>query len=176
MQFRRSEFRSIVKLSALLAPLLVAGLLAGVAACGSDGGGGDGGDDGVETELFPADYADSYVEVRDCRMSIEHSKQVRILADPAAMAAYDGREEEFPEGAVVLKEEYEYGDDCTSEILQWTVMVRAATGTADDKLGWLWEEVDAERNVLETDGTGCIDCHTDCGVPPDGYEGTCAVP
>jgi Cytochrome P460 len=166
--------------------LIVAGLL-GAAACGGDGGGGDdgddtgddGGDDGggaIETELFPADYADTFTEVRDCRMSIEHATTIRVLAAPDAVSPYENRDEAFPEGAVVLKEEYEYGSDCTGPIQLWTVMKRAPEGTADATLGWIWEEVDADRNVVETDGPTCVGCHESCGVPPDGYEATCAVP
>jgi len=164
---------------AVALPLIAASILAAGAGCGDDGGDDDGTDvdaGPVETTLFPADYADTFVEVRDCRMSIEHVRHVRILADPAALEPYRDREATFPEGAVVLKEEYEYGTDCDGELLGWTVMVRLTEGTGDDQLGWLWEETDAERNVLETDGQQCIDCHNICGDAPEGYEGTCAVP
>ena len=166
---------------AVTLPLIVASVLAVGVGCG-DGGGGDDDDDGdvdagpVETTLFPANYLDTFVEVRDCRMSIEHGKQVRILADAAALEPYRDREATFPEGAVVLKEEYEFGTECDGALEGWSVMVKLAEGAGEDQLGWLWEESDAERNVLETNGPTCIDCHNICGDAPDGYEGTCAVP
>src|SRR5688500_17982290 len=82
-------------------------------------------DDGGESDpLFPEDYAATYQEVRDCRNSSEHNlHKVRILADPElAMPAYLGRDQPFPVGAVLLKEEYDFGDDtCDGDILQWTV-------------------------------------------------------
>ena len=36
--------------------------------------------------------------------------------------------------------------------------------------------VDVDRKVVEVDTPRCISCHTGCGAPPDGYEGTCAMP
>ena len=29
------------------------------------------------------------------------------------------------------------------------------------------------RRVISENASRCIGCHTGCGVPPDGYEGTC---
>jgi hypothetical protein len=150
---------------------LCAGLLAG---CPGDD---DGGDEGPEPE-FPADYAGSYVEVRDCRGSGDHDlNNIRILASPSALTPYQERMEPFPEGAVVLKEEYEFGDmSCEGPIKQWTVMTRLAEGSSPDTLDWAWQRVDAGRKVVGEDVPACIGCHTGCGVPPDGYEGTCAIP
>jgi hypothetical protein len=123
---------------------------------------------------FPADYAASYGEVRDCRASADHDlNQIRVLADPAAMAAYLARDVDFPAGAIVLKEEYDFADDtCTGPIVQWTVMVRDPAGP----VGWRWQRVDADRDVVSEDEARCTTCHATCGVPPDGYLGTCAVP
>lgn len=139
---------------------------------------GDDGDDGGPPPDFPADYAVSYVEVRNCRGSGDHDlHNIRILADPAALAPYQGRTEAFPEGAVVLKEEYDFGDTtCSGEILQWTVMRKLAEGSAPDMLGWAWQEVDAERRVVSEDEPRCIGCHQGCGMAPDGYDWTCAMP
>ncbi|WP_181233678.1 cytochrome P460 family protein [Enhygromyxa salina] len=127
---------------------------------------------------FPADYEASYVEVRDCRGSGDHDlNNIRILADPAALEPYQGRVEPFPVDAVVLKEEYEFGDfDCSGPIKQWTVMRRLPDGSAPDTLDWAWQRVDLERKVLDEDAPRCIGCHTGCGVEPDGYDGTCAIP
>jgi hypothetical protein len=135
-----------------------------------------GGDDDGPAQAFPDDYASSYVEVRDCRKSGDHDlNYIRVLADPAALAPYRDRNAAFPEGAVVLKEEHDFADDtCTGEVRQWTVMVKRAA--AADQLGWDWQRVDQDHNVVEENAPRCIGCHQGCGGPPDGYDGTCAVP
>jgi hypothetical protein len=146
-----------VKRAAILVVLVLA-------ACGDDGG---------PEPLFPADYA-TYQEVRDCRPSGDHDLQsVRVLADPAALAPYRDRLAPFPAGAIVLKEQYDFGDPtCAGDIVQWTVMVKDDAGP----IGWRWQRVDAARHVVSEDDSRCYGCHTDCGVAPDGYLGTCAVP
>jgi len=146
-------------------------LLVLAAACG-------GGDDGGTTELFPAGYAASYTEVRDCRPSGDHDlNNVVVLADPSAVEAYQLRDRPFPVGAVLLKAEYDFGDDtCTGPIQLWTVMVRRAAGSSPATLDWRWQKVDADRKVITDDEPRCIGCHTTCGVAPDGYAGTCSIP
>ena len=128
---------------------------------------------GCEPEpSFPSDYAKSYVEVRNCRPSSEHdSHNIRVLASPSALGPYASRDGGFPVGAVVLKEERDYGDvGCTGPVLVWTVM------KLQPDAGWQWQSVSPERRVLGTNESRCIGCHATCGKPPDGYEGTCAVP
>jgi cytochrome P460 len=142
-----------------------------LAACGNDGEPGP-------LPAFPADYADSYVEVRDCRSSGDHElNRVRVLADPAAAAVYQSRSGDFAEGAVVLKEEHDFADvDCTGPVVRWTAMVRRPTAEAAELLGWRWQDLDAERRVKSEDPSSCAGCHTGCGQPPDGFQGTCTVP
>lgn len=127
---------------------------------------------------FPEDYASSYTEVRDCRQSGDHDLNIiRILADPAALGPYDNRDQPFPEGAVVLKEEYEFDDMmCEGAIKQWTVMVRLADGDNAEQLDWHWQRVDADRQVATENEAKCYGCHTGCTPDTDGYENTCAVP
>jgi len=139
----------------------------------------DGGDDEASAEPdFPADYANTYVEVRNCRGSGDHDlNNIRILAGPSALVPYQGRVEPFPVDAVVLKEEYDFGDlTCEGPIKQWTVMRRLAEGSSPDTLDWAWQRVDLERHVVDEDLPRCINCHQGCGVAPDGYEWTCALP
>jgi hypothetical protein len=147
-----------------------------LAACPGDGGDDD--DDAGAEPLFPEDYAADYALVRDCRGSGDHDlNNIRILAGPSALEPYQGRLTPFPVDAVVLKEEYDFGDlTCEGPIKQWTVMQRLPTGSSPSTLDWTWQRVDAQRKVLDTDVPRCIGCHTACGVGPDGYEGTCAVP
>lgn len=144
----------------------VAGAVALAAACG--------GEDAAP--VFPADHATTYQEVRNCRTSADHDLgRIRVLADPAARGPYLDRTAPFPDGAVVLKAEYDFGDvDCTGPITQWTAMQRASA--AAERLGWVWQRVDRDRAVVSEDEPRCIGCHADCGVAPDGYLGTCAVP
>jgi len=124
---------------------------------------------------FPADYAKSYVEVRSCRPSSEHdSHNIRILASPTALGPYATRDGGFPLGAIVLKEERDYGDvNCSGPVLLWTVMTAAEDAGVK---GWHWQSVSLERRVLTTNQSRCIGCHAGCGQAPDGYQGTCAVP
>lgn len=155
------------KLRSILACALV------LSACSPDKGeSGEGG------PAFPADYASSYQEVRACRQSSEHDlNRIRVLADPAALEAYQKRDRPFPVGAVVLKEEYETADpDCSGPIKKWTVMQRLETGSAPDKLDWKWEDVGADRRILGTDTPRCFGCHTGCTPDAGGYEATCTVP
>ena len=83
--------------------------------------------------VFPADYASSYTEVRDCRRSPEHDlAYIRVLASEDAREVYQTRTGDFPEGAVVLKEEHADAD-CT-DLTGWAVMRREGGD-------WRWQEV-----------------------------------
>jgi hypothetical protein len=135
-------------------------------------------DDMGPEPFLPEDYAATYTEVRDCRQSGDHDLHVvRVLADPVALAAYADRSEPFPAGAIVVKEEYGFGDvDCSGSIEQWTVMEKLEVGSDPENLDWLWQTIDADRTVKNENEPRCAICHTICGVPPDGYDGTCTVP
>ena len=143
-----------------LYPLLVL-----AAACGDDG----------PSPVFPESWASAYTEVRNCRSSGDHElNKVRVLADPAALAPYMTRTQPFPSGAVVLKAEYDFADgNCSGPPVGWTVMQK---GGAPEDLGWVWQKVDAKRGVESDNDPQCVQCHSDCGLPPDGYDGTCTVP
>jgi hypothetical protein len=127
--------------------------------------------------IFPADYADTYTEVRNCRMSVEHGPvNIRVLAAPDALATYMTRTGTFADGAILLKEERDEGDStCSGPIKAWTVMEKLPDGTAPATLDWHWQKIDAKRGVMTDNDPGCISCHTDCG-PPDGYLHTCTMP
>ena len=134
-----------------------------------------GGDD--PEPFFPEDSAATYVAVRGCRRSADHDLgNIRVLADPAALAPYRDRAAPFPAGAVVLKVEYDFGDlTCAGPIRNFTAMRRDAA-LDPQRLGWSWQRVDHDRTVTSEDDSRCIGCHSQCGSPPDGYLGTCAVP
>jgi hypothetical protein len=119
--------------------------------------------------------------VRNCRYSLDHDlMHIRVLAAPDALTPYNGRTTPFPTGAIVLKEQYGDSDDtCTGPILNFTVMQKLEVGSAPTALDWSWQKVTADhRTVAEKDSPSarCIQCHTGCGKPPDGYDGTCTVP
>lgn len=149
------------------------GVLLTLVACDDDGDEGEG--TGAEP-LFPADAEARYTEVRPCMPSGDHNlNNVRILADDVAVDPYLERTAPFPEGAVVVKPEYDFGDDtCEGEIVRWTVMRKLATGAAPDSLDWAWQTVE-DRTVVDEDLPQCISCHRGCGVAPDGHDGVCAI-
>lgn len=128
-----------------------------------------------EAPFFPADYAASYVEVRDCRPSGDHLlSPVRVLAEPAAATAYLERDRGFDAGVLLMKAEYDFADpECQGDIVRWTLMRRLLEGSSPATLDWDWQEVDAARRVVSTNDSRCIGCHTACGVAPVGYLGTC---
>lgn len=152
--------------------------LAVAASCG----GGDDDDDPTPVDasvpLFPADYAETYTEVRDCRRSGDHNlNYIRVVADPDAAGPYMNRDVPFPVGSIVLKVEHDPADfECEESPVRWTVMRKLADGADAEKLDWHWQDVDADRNVETENQPLCYGCHEGCGSPPDGYDGTCAVP
>lgn len=118
--------------------------------------------------IVPADYG-SWTEVRNCRRSPDHDlNYIRVVASPDAEAVYESRTGSFPEGAILLK--LEYADpDCT-DLAGMTAMERIEGD-------WVWQALSADRVVDLNESPGrCAACHETCGVPPDGYEGTCTAP
>lgn len=114
--------------------------------------------------------------MRDCRKSGDHDLyHVRVLASPEAAGPYTLRNEPFPVGAILLKEEYI--DDQCSDLDRFTAMKREPNGYAPGAGDWHWQRVNKDGSV-ELDGKlpSCSGCHQGCGVPPDGHDWTCAVP
>lgn len=152
--------------------------LAALPACHDD----DGDDDGGAAPFFPEDYESAYTEVRGCRGSGDHDlNNIRVWASAEAVTPYQGQMDPFPEGAVLVKAEYEFGDiTCANAPVQWTTMRRLAVESSPDTLDWSWQQVDFDRRVVEEDSSQCIACHTNCGqkMPPPGipYESTCTLP
>jgi len=128
--------------------------------------------------LFPADYATTYQEVRNCRPSVEHGPvNVHVLASPDALVPYTGRAEPFPEGAILVKEEFAEADTtCSGAIRAWTAMEKLADGSSPATLDWHWQKLDPGRHVTMDDDVTCTRCHQGCDPPPDGYLYTCTAP
>jgi hypothetical protein len=134
-----------------------------------------------EPPIFPADYASTYMEVRNCRPSLEHgSVNIRVLASPDALTPYTGRMVPFPTGSILLKEEYAESDlACAGPIKFWTVMQKLADDSSPATIDWQWQKLDASRHVTMSNDETCIMCHAMCLPPPDGTGGylhTCTEP
>ncbi|MDX2170234.1 MAG: cytochrome P460 family protein [Deltaproteobacteria bacterium] len=112
--------------------------------------------------IFPANYRDTFVEVRDCRNSVEHgSVSIRVLVNPESAAAYQRNENPLPLGTTVVKEEFD-GPDCSNdaELVRWRPMRKEAPGFDPDDGDWAWQWVDApSRSVRFNDKATCIGCH-----------------
>lgn len=121
------------------------------------------------TAFFPSDWETRYTEVRDCRRSPDHDlSYIRVFASPEAQPTYTTRTGDFVDGAILVKPEY--ADDLCTDLLGITTM-RSTAGS------WEFQETDTMGRVLPTDTLRCVGCHlSSCGVPPDGYLGTCALP
>jgi hypothetical protein len=141
-----------------------------VAACGTDSP--------KPKSILPADYAATYVQTRPCRTSADHDlHNVKVYVDPGSVAAYQMRMTPFATGAVVVKEEYDATDpNCAGSIILWTVMVKLDVGSSPSTIDWHWQKIDPKQGVVTDDEPRCISCHTTCGVPPNGYDGTCSMP
>ena len=112
--------------------------------------------------IFPADYRQTYIEVRDCRFSTEHGGvSIRVLANPISAGPYLRLENPLPVGSIIVKEEYD-GPDCSNdaELVVWRPMRKEAPGFDTDDGDWAWQWVDApSRSVRYNDKETCIGCH-----------------
>jgi hypothetical protein len=111
--------------------------------------------------VFPANYRDTFVEVRDCRLSIEHGGvSIRVLANPISVRPYQEERNPLPVGSVIVKEEYA-GPDCDDdrELVRWRVMRKEMPGFDPEDGDWHWQWVEPDRSVLFDDKATCISCH-----------------
>lgn len=115
--------------------------------------------------IFPADYRDTFIEVRDCRLSVEHGGvNIRVLANAIAAEPYLRNQDPLPVGSIVVKEEYD-GSACNArDLSRWRAMRKEEPGFDPDDGDWHWQWVDApSRRVRFDDKATCIACH----VQPD---------
>lgn len=163
---------------------MLVSLLALVAgACG--GGSGDGAPTDAAADVtvvapsrLPADYATRFVQVRDCRNSIDHDlNRILIKADPAVAPIYLDGPFPFPAGALIVKEEFS-DPGCTARV-GYTLMQKDPAGTAPAYGDWRWQKLDANGRVL-LDGAGigpatrCASCHAATACRARDF--TCAEP
>jgi hypothetical protein len=113
--------------------------------------------------IFPADYRDTYVEVRGCRSSIEHGGvSIRVFASPGAATPYLQDQNPFPEGSVLVKEEFD-APDCSNDVdlVRWRAARKEAPGFDPEDADWHWQFVLADRTVADDTKTTCTtsSCH-----------------
>jgi hypothetical protein len=121
---------------------------------------------GIEP-IFPADYRDSFVEVRDCRLAIEHGGvMIRVYANPIGAQPYIENANPLPEGSIVIKEEFN-GVDCSNdaELVRWAAMRKEAPGFDPEDADWRWQRVNAPSRAVECEGKlcptfPCLGCHS----------------
>jgi hypothetical protein len=110
--------------------------------------------------LLPADYPARFVEVRDCRSSVEHGlSHIVVKVDATVADRYNAGPYPFDPGTLVVKEEFADAD-CTT-LVGISLMSKQAAGF-DPRFGdWHWQGLDAARAVRE-DGPlpRCATCHT----------------
>lgn len=116
--------------------------------------------------LFPPDFLDSYILVRDCRFSSDHNlSRVRVYVDSTGAQSYLNGNYPLPVGTVSVKV-LTPGDNeqCEGEVLEWVVMLKGPAGTAPSTNDWIWQSVNPNRSVRlsgQLEGE-CIACHEDC--------------
>lgn len=128
-----------------------------MAGCGGNGGTAPP----AEEPAFPADYAQSYTMVRDCRFSIPHPSTITVHCSPEAADAYTTGTYPLPEGSVIVKTVY--NDPGCSSIRSWSVMQKREANFAPAFGDWYWQEVNSDR-VVTTSGVvqSCVGCHSMC--------------
>lgn len=143
--------------AALLGILASAGFLA--AGCGDD-------DDPVQPAVqpfFPRTVLADYVEVRDCRNSIDHAGQVRVYANPGAATDYVEGNYPLAEGSVIVKPRW-IGLDCEGPPNGYVAMRKVAAGTSPETGDWEWQTVSADFKVTQSGflRNECAGCHSAC--------------
>jgi hypothetical protein len=129
---------------------------------------------------FPADYADKATSRSGTAAAAATTTSTTSGSSPIPppSAPYQGRAEPFPAGAIVLKEEYDFGDlDCSGRDQAVDRDASPGRWASPDTLDWAWQRVDAQRRVFEVETPCAASAVTRAAAsPPDGYEWTCAVP
>ncbi len=130
---------------------------------------------GSETPQAPANWSESYSEVRACRRSGEHDLNfVRVFAAPGITEAYRSRSGPLPADETILK--VEYADPDCREVTGYTSMRKDADPAFRDSDGWRFQRTNLSREVIDLDKEArCIGCHRACQAP-DGHDWTCTDP
>jgi hypothetical protein len=97
--------------------------------------------------IFPANYRDTFTEVRDCRLGLEHGGElIRVLANSIAAQPYLNNQNPLLQGSIVVKEEYDLNaTDCSdpAKIVSWSAMRKEMPGFDPVDRDWHWQRVPA---------------------------------
>ena len=148
---------------------LVATTLLGTACNGPTGGGGgedgDGNGNGDLIEpIFPANYRETFTEVRDCRGSTSHPPgTIRVCVNEVGLEAYLADANPLPVGTILVKETFE-GLTCDNdeELALWSALRKEEPGFDEEDSDWHWQDVQPDRSVLIDTKARCIGCHRAC--------------
>jgi hypothetical protein len=109
--------------------------------------------------FFPQTYEKSYHKLHDCRFGAHPAgEHIITWVNEAGRGAHEAKQYPYPTGTVFIKAQYT--DKNCKEVSRYTVMHKAATGTADNSGDWQWQHVGPAGEVHECcQVDGCITCH-----------------
>lgn len=118
--------------------------------------------------ILPPDYRDTFLELANCRLSIEHGGvSVRVMGNILAAQPYLEQADSLPVGSVVVKEEFA-GPNCVDANFRgWTVMRKEPPGFDPADADWHWQRLGSDRSVQCDDKNGCGFSCIGCHVRPD---------
>lgn len=123
--------------------------------------------------LVPETFPEGFVEVRDCRFSVEHNAvHIRILAPTDVAQVYLDGQYPFAAGDLVVKQEFR--DSACTELVGMTAMQRRSAQDPMSGGDWSWQRLDeAAVPIGPEDARTCSGCHESCTM---GRDGVCADP
>ena len=128
----------------------IATIAAAAASLGSCSGGA--------SSLIPADYRSTFVMVRNCRMTTEHTApaghpttitNIVVYVNSSSAAAYNANANPLPVGTVVLKEEHD--DPGCNHVVAYSLGRKESAGYDPAHGDWHWQHILA-TGAVETDG------------------------
>jgi hypothetical protein len=125
--------------------------------------------------VLPDDYRTTFVEARSCRSTLEHASEVGAGAESAVvikvrpeMADLFEAGGPFPEGALIIKEQYRDLQCTVANLVSYTAMKKQKAGYDPAGGDWSWYRMDERSHVLLSGKIAtCITCHAVCGKTRD---------
>jgi cytochrome P460 len=118
--------------------------------------------------VLPTDYRTAFVQVRGCRASIEHfPSNVIVRVRPELASLYESGPYPFPEGALVVKEEYR--DSQCQDLTGYTAVRKEKAGYYAEGADWQWFRLDSLGTVMRKGHLkDCANCHSSESSCPGG--------
>ena len=156
--WRIQSFLPPQRVTLLVGAVLV--LSVGAVTCSVPTGDGMGDNGNAIDPVFPANYRETFTEVRDCRFSSSHPGMIRVLVNDIGASAYLNDQNPLPVGSIIVKETFD-GTTCenTNELSLWSAMRKEAAGFDPVDADWYWQDVLPDRTVLNDTKARCIACH-----------------